>query len=97
MEELRTTAEDIRRTAENLRQAAMLGMESQERRRESAELLRVGRIRKLIEGSHQSIVNVHRETAKLLDDMEKMSQSAKDILHAMEEMLQKVSEQIKKT
>ena len=96
MEELRTTAEDFRRIAEDIRQASMLGMESQERRRESAELLRVDRIGKVLEGSQKSIATLHQETTRLLKDMRKMSKSAKGILRAMQEMLQTVSEQMKK-
>ena len=95
MEELRRTAEDMRQIAEKIRQSSLVGIETQERMRETAELIQGDRVQGFIEEAHQSMNKLYQEAIEQLKEMKKTSNSAKTIFQTMEEMLRKTFEQLK--
>ena len=96
MEELRKTAEEMRRTVDTIRESTMRGIQLQERKREQAEQIRTDRIEELIQEALQGINILHREATSQLEEMKNILKSAKEIFHAMQEMLQKAPKPMKK-
>ena len=92
LEARRRTAEEMRRTVDTIRESAMQGIQLQERKREQAEQIRTDRIEELIGEAHQGIKILHREATSQLEEMKNILKSAKEIFHAMQEMLQKASQ-----
>ena len=94
----RRKAEKTRQAAETIRWESMNQIQALERARESAELMHsslLDRIQNYIEQMPKIIDDFKRAAANQLEEMEKISASAQEMLQAAQEMIQKASKQKK--
>ncbi len=85
----------MRWDAEKTRMASMRTFNHQEKARESAEQIRSQRLQDLLEKAPKIIEDMRRAAAKQMDEMEKLTTSAREMLQETKQLLQQIKEQIK--
>ena len=99
MEELREASEEMRQAAEHIRSTAMQNIEAQEKARDAAELVRQSlahRMQKFLDDAPRIMEIIRQSATEQWKEAEKVSQSARDMLYAAQQLLQKTSDQIER-